>query len=149
MIFEFADLRIAYRNLLRNRRRTAVALLTVAGGCVTYMLAGGFIDWIFLQMREATIHSQLGHLQIVRPGYFDKGIADPYAYLLPQDNSIQEALAKSVNPVVITPRLSFSGLISFNDTTISFLGEGVDPSGETQVSTRINLRTAGMGMRKA
>jgi len=139
MIFEFADLRIAYRNLLRNRRRTAVALLTVAGGCVTYMLAGGFIDWIFLQMREATIHSQLGHLQIVRPGYFDKGIADPYAYLLPQDNSIQEALAKSVNPVVITPRLSFSGLISFNDTTISFLGEGVDPSGETQVSTRINV----------
>ena len=139
MIFEFADLRIAYRNLLRNRRRTAVALLTVAGGCITYMLAGGFIDWIFLQMREATIHSQLGHLQIVRPGYFDKGIADPYAYLLPQDNSIQEALAKSVNPVVITPRLSFSGLISFNDTTISFLGEGVDPSGETQVSTRINV----------
>lgn len=139
MIFEFADLRIAYRNLLRNRRRTAVALLTVAGGCITYMLAGGFIDWIFLQMREATIHSQLGHLQIVRPGYFDKGIADPYAYLLPQDNSIQGALAKSVNPVVITPRLSFSGLISFNDTTISFLGEGVDPSGETQVSTRINV----------
>ncbi len=139
MIFELADLRIAYRNLLRNKRRTAVALLTVAGGCVTYLLAGGFIDWIFLQMREATIHSQLGHLQIVRPGYFDKGIAAPYAYLLPQDTSVQKALTESVTPVVITPRLSFSGLISYNDATIYFLGEGVDPTGEAPVSTRINV----------
>jgi putative ABC transport system permease protein len=139
MIFELADFRIAYRNLLRNRRRTAVALLTVAGGCITYLLAGGFIDWIFWQMREATIHSQLGHLQVVRPGYFDKGVADPYAYLLTQDTNVQKALSESIKPVVITPRLSFSGLISFNDTTISFIGEGVDPVGELPVSTRINV----------
>jgi putative ABC transport system permease protein len=90
-------------------------------------------------MREATIHSQLGHLQVVRPGYFDKGVADPYAYLLPQDTNVQKALSESVKPVVITPRLSFSGLISFNDTTISFIGEGVDPVGELPVSTRINV----------
>jgi putative ABC transport system permease protein len=139
MIVELADFRIAYRNLLRNRRRTAVALLTVAGGCITYLLAGGFIDWIFVQMREATIHSQLGHLQIVRPGYFDKGIADPYAYLLPEDRDLQKTLTQTIKPIVITPRLSFSGLISFHETTISFLGEGVDPAGEAQVSTRINV----------
>lgn len=76
------DFRLAWRNLRRNIRRTAVAVMTVAFGIVAFMLAGGFIDWVLQAMREGTIHSQLGHLQVVRPGYFEKGIADPYAYLL-------------------------------------------------------------------
>jgi putative ABC transport system permease protein len=48
-------------------------LLTVASGLIAYLLAGGFIEWIFENMRESTIRSQLGHIQIVRPGYFEKG----------------------------------------------------------------------------
>lgn len=78
------DFRLATRNLRRNTRRTLVATLTVAFGIVAYLLAGGFIAWIFVQMQEGTIHSQLGHVEIVRPGYFEKGIADPYAFLLPE-----------------------------------------------------------------
>ena len=79
-----ADFRLATRNLLRNKQRTLVATTTVAFGIIAFLLAGGFIAWIFEQMREGTIHSQLGHVQIVRPHYFEKGIADPYAFLLPE-----------------------------------------------------------------
>ena len=81
-----ADFRLAMRNLLRNRWRTSVAVLTVAFGIIAFLLAGGFIAWIFEQMREGAIHSQLGHIQIVRPGYYEKGIADPYAFLLPEQS---------------------------------------------------------------
>lgn len=129
-----ADLRIAVRNLFRNTKRSTVAVLTVGAGVAAYLLAGGFIAYIFQEMREATIHSHLGHIQIVRPGYFDKGIADPYAYLLPKDNAWQQQVG-----IAITPRLSLNGLISLGDTTISFLGEGIDPVGEKPVSSRINL----------
>ena len=141
MISLIADFRLAARNLRRNTRRTLVATLTVAFGIVAYMLAGGFIAWIFEQMREGTIHSQLGHIQIVRPGYFEKGIADPYAFLLPEQSSQQKTIEAIAGFQSLAPRLSFSGLISHGDTTIAFLGDGVDPVLERPVSTGVSIVT--------
>ena len=64
-----ANLLIAARNLARNRRRALSALLTVAVGVVALVLADGFTQWILWAMREGTIQSQLGHIQVMRPGY--------------------------------------------------------------------------------
>lgn len=133
------DLRIASRNLRRNVRRTVVAVFTVAGGCIAFLLAGGFIAWIFEDMRESTIHSQLGHVQIVRPDYYEKGIADPYAYLLPARSPEQALVEKTEGFSGLAPRLAFSGLASYGDISIAFLGEGVDPVRERPISSRISI----------
>lgn len=132
--------RLALRNLARNRNRTLVAMLTVGGGVVAFLLAGGFINWVFADMREATIRSQLGHIQIVRPGYFEKGIADPYSFLLPGQSKEEEALRNTTEIATITPRLAFSGLASFGDITVGFSGEGIDPLRERPISTRITIK---------
>ena len=71
-----ANLRLAFRNLWRNRRRSAIALSTIGFGVVALVLAGGFIEWIFWAMRTATIESQLGHVQVVRQGYLEAGASD-------------------------------------------------------------------------
>lgn len=134
-----ADIRIAILNLQRNRRRTFVATVSVAGGVIAFLLAGGFISWIFQDMREATIHSQLGHIQIVRPGYFDKGISDPYNYLLPAQSDELKKIGESAQVRILTPRLAFSGLLSTGDATVPFIGEGIDPDSERSISTRITI----------
>ena len=134
-----ADFRLAMRNLLRNRWRTSVAVLTVAFGIIAFLLAGGFIAWIFEQMREGAIHSQLGHIQIVRPGYYEKGIADPYAFLLPEQSGAQQEIEKMSGFQSLAPRLSFSGLISHGDTTIAFIGDGIDPVREKPVSSSVHI----------
>ncbi len=134
-----ADFRLASRNLRRNTQRTLVATLTVAFGIVAFLLAGGFIAWIFEQMRESAIHSQFGHVQIVRPAYFEKGIADPYAFLLPDQAAEQQLVEKMPGFKSLAPRLAFSGLISHGDTTIAFIGDGVDPVSEKPVSTQVNV----------
>lgn len=134
-----ALIRLAARNLRRNTNRTIVAVLTVSSGVVAFLLAGGFIAWIFQDMREATIHSQLGHIQLVRPGFFDKGIADPYAYLLPAKSAELDSVQQMPGVVSVAQRLIFSGLASFGDITISFVGEGVDPERERPLSSRINI----------
>ena len=139
MISLVSDLRLATRNLRRNTQRTLVATLTVAFGIVAFLLAGGFIAWIFAQMREDTIHSQLGHIQIVRPGYFEKGIADPYAFLLPEQSAEQGAVQKIDGFGSLAPRLSFSGLVSHEDTSIAFVGEGIDPEREKPISSRVTI----------
>jgi putative ABC transport system permease protein len=139
MIGTLTDARLAFRNLSRNKQRTLVAIMTVASGVIAYLLAGGFIAWIFQDMREATIHSELGHAQIVRPGFFDKGIADPYAYLLPLNGPERSALEAMPGVVSVTPRIILSGLISRGDTTITFAGEGIDPVAERPISNRVNI----------
>ncbi|NTV70716.1 MAG: ABC transporter permease [Azonexaceae bacterium] len=139
MINLAADLRMAVLNLQRNVRRTLVAILSVCGGIVAYLLASGFIAWIFQDMREATIHSQLGHIQISRPDYFDKGIADPYRYLLPANSAEQKLIEENPQVRTLTPRLAFSGLLSFGEATLPFIGDGIDPQLESPISTRINI----------
>ncbi|PKO89936.1 MAG: ABC transporter permease [Betaproteobacteria bacterium HGW-Betaproteobacteria-10] len=139
MISLLTDIKLSVRNLTRNINRTLVAGFTVAGGVMAFLLAGGFINWIFYDMREATIHSQLGHIQIVRPGYFAKGISDPYSFLLPAVSPELKFLEETAGVTSVTPRLAFSGLASREEVTIPFVGEGVDPERERPISTRLTI----------
>jgi putative ABC transport system permease protein len=126
-IFWF-DFYLAFRNIDRQKRRSAISIGAVTFGITALILASGFIEWIFLDFRETTIKSQLGHLQIVRPGYHDAGKADPYAFLLPETiPELETANNDSGQIKIIVPRLSFSGLISYGESTLSFIGDGVDP----------------------
>ena len=129
-----SNLRLAFRNLRRNRRRTGIALSTIGFGVVALVLAGGFIEWIFWAMRTATIESQLGHVQVVRQGYLEAGAADPFAFLLPQEPPEFEELKRTPGVEFITPRIAFMGLVSHGDLTVSFAGDGVVPENEKVVS---------------
>ena len=136
-----ANLRLAFRNLWRNRRRSAIALSTIGFGVVALVLAGGFIEWIFWAMRTATIESQLGHVQVVRQGYLEAGASDPFAYLLPQESPEFTALQQTPGVEFVTPRIAFMGLVSHGDLTISFAGDGVVPENEKTVSKLLVITT--------
>ncbi len=124
------DLLLAFRNVVRQRRRSAIAVGAIAFGITALILASGFIEWIFQDFRESTIKSQLGHLQIVRPGFHDGGKADPYAFLLPDVVPELEGPNETPRIKAIAPRISFSGLISHGESTLSFVGDGVNPKME-------------------
>jgi putative ABC transport system permease protein len=133
-------LQLVFRNLYRQRRRSGIALLAVTFGVVALVLAGGFIEWGLWFGRESTIHSQLGHLQIVRKDYYGKGIADPYNYLLPKESpELAQVMALS-DVAAVGPRLSVSGLASLGDATISFIAEGVDAAVEKDLSRSLTIR---------
>ena len=126
------DLRLAVRNVIRQKRRVGFALVIVMGGCISLLLAAGFIQWVLDTMRESTIHSQLGHIQIVRPNYYAKGISDPYKYLLPENSDAEALVRKHPSVRALAPRLSLVGLISLGDSTLSFMADGVDPVAEQE-----------------
>ena len=121
---------LAWRNVVRQRRRSAVGIGAVAFGVISLILAAGFIEWIFWSMREGVIHSRVGHLQIVRPGYLEGGRADPFAFLLPETAPQREAIEQLPGVKTVAPRLAFSGLASLGDSTISFIAEGLLPERE-------------------
>jgi putative ABC transport system permease protein len=135
------DFRLALRNVLRQRRRSAVAIGAVAFGITALLIAGGFIEWIFVDFRESTIQSQLGHIQVVKPGYHDAGKADPYAYLLPDKPPEFESPDVPHRIKTVAPRLSFSGLVSRGGdaAAISFIGDGVSPREEAAFGKGVQI----------
>lgn len=133
------DFNLAFRNVARQRRRSAIAIGSVAFGITALILANGFIAWIFVDFRDSTIKSHLGHLQIVRPGYHDSGTVDPFAFLLPHMVPGLLATKESQQIKVITPRLSFSGLISQGDSTLSFIAEGVEPKEQVAFGNALHI----------
>jgi putative ABC transport system permease protein len=134
-----ANLLIAARNLARNRRRALSALLTVAVGVIALMLADGFTQWILWAMREGTIQSQLGHIQVMRPGFLKAGAADPYAYVLPESLPQRKEIESTPGIKVVAPRLAVTGLISHGETTIAFVADGVDPQKEALLSKAFRI----------
>jgi putative ABC transport system permease protein len=129
-----SDFVLASRNLLRNRRRTLIALGTLVFGVVSLLMAGGFIEWVFWALRESTIAVRLGHVQVVRAGHFQAGAADPFRHLLAEGTPEEAAIRNAPHVQALAPRLEFGGLVSFGDNTVSFLGEGVDPDAERRVN---------------
>ena len=120
------DIRLALRNILRQRRRSAIAIAAIGFGIVSMMLAAGYIEWIFEANREGVTLTQLGHIQVTRPGYHEGGKADPFAFLLPDQSAALTALRQRPEVKTVVPRLGFNGLISHEDSTLSFIGEGID-----------------------
>jgi len=120
---------IILRNLLRQRRRSLIAIFSVGFGIAALVVAGGFIEWMFHDFREATIESQYAHVQVTRPGYHENGRADPMRYLLPED-----AQAGALNGLAGArswgPRLGFAGLLARGDSTVAFVGEGFNPASD-------------------
>lgn len=140
-----ADLTLAFRNVFRQRERSTGALIAVVFGVIAYLLAAGFIEWTLWGMREETIGSRIGHLQVARKGYFELGTANPWDYLIPGDAGVEEILRSHPKVREVAPRLAFTGLLSKGETTISFLGEGVDPRAERKL-TRLLQITEGGGL---
>lgn len=130
----------AWRNIVRQLNRSRAALAAIAFGVVAMMLAAGFIDWNLRFGRDNTIQSQLGHLQLMKPGFLTHGRADPFAYLLPP-LSAEDSQALQALPGfrVAAPRLLLSGLASAGETTLSFIGEGVDAQAEQQLSAALRF----------
>jgi putative ABC transport system permease protein len=126
---------IAFRNVLRQRRRSAVGVASVAFGVIALLLAAGFIEWSYWGMRESMIRSGLGHIQVTRKGYFESGLADPFVYLLPAQSEAQQQLEAAAEVATVSPRIGFSGLASLGDTTISFLGEALDPDRDGELAS--------------
>ncbi len=106
-------LRLALRNLLRNRRRSLSTLLAVAIGSVSVLLFGGYTSNIKYNLQTGYVAGG-GHLQIQHRSFYLYGSGDPTAYGISAYRRILDAIAKDpvLQPMVrvAVPTLQFGGL---------------------------------------
>ncbi len=111
----------------------------MAAGVVALLLASGFFEWNYNEMRERTIRARIGHLQVMRPGYADGGMAEPFSFLIPETSEQRKLIEAHPQVDTVAPRLVFNGLISMGESTVSFLAEGVDPERERKLSGALKI----------
>jgi putative ABC transport system permease protein len=108
-----STLSLAWRNLLRNRRRSLMTLMAMVLGLTTVLLFGGYIRDITYAMQTDFV-ARTGHLQIQHKGYFRFGSGNPAAYGIPRYDDVIATLKQ--DPVlapmlaVVTPTLQFGGI---------------------------------------
>jgi putative ABC transport system permease protein len=135
--------RIAWRSVGRNRRRTALTMASVVFGTMALVLFGGLVDGVFLQLREYTIHSRLGHLQITAPGYREFAALDPEKYSLTNFVALKQELQRLPGVVDVTKRFEFFGLIANGQATVNFAGTGVEADIDARTNTAIKYLGGG------
>lgn len=128
-------LKIAFRNLLRNVRRSTMTGSAVAAGALAMLLFGGFVSYIFAGLETNNVQ-RIGHLTVFRQGYFLLGSGNPAAYGIDHYQNVMNLIEHDpvVGPMirVITPTQSLVGIAgNFSgdvEASKTFLGVGLIPS---------------------
>lgn len=107
------SLSLAWRNLLRNRRRSLMTVVAMVLGLVTVLLFGGYVKDLTYGLQTDFVQLS-GHLQVQHKDYFRMGGGDPAGYGVGEHERILKAIANDpeLGPkvTVATPILQFGGL---------------------------------------
>lgn len=133
---------LAIRNVFRHRVRTGMTLAAIAFGVAALILSGGFVHDIYVQLGEALIHSQSGHVQIARAGYFGAGSRSPERYVLEDPLAVKDVVQSLPDVDSVTARVHFSGLLNNGSSDWPIVGEGIQADLETKLGSYLRM-TAG------
>ena len=139
---------LALRNILRQKLRSGVTLMAVAFGVVGLILAGGFIQDIFIQLGEAIIHSQTGHLQVFKKDFIDKGTRSPERFMIENPAELEARIAQIQGVDAVMGRMYFSGLLNNGKRDFAIIGEGLEADKEARLGTLVMI-TEGRHLRAA
>lgn len=131
--------KLALRNVLRQKSHTAMTLAAIIGGVAGLILAGGWVNDVFVQLSEALIHSQSGHLQVYKKGFFTEGSRAPEKYLIAAPGAVKQRIAASPDVANVMARLNFSGLINNGRSDLPIIGEGVEAGQEARLGSSVSI----------
>jgi len=102
----------------------------------------GFIEASREGWLISIIHSETGHIQIMRKGYREKSMMSPLDLLISNAKEIKTIINNSaVNNTIrgLTERLKFGGMIATEKETTMFSGIGIDPVNEYDIFELIRI----------
>ena len=136
----FAFLRLAWRNLGRNRRRTAITCLALALGTALCVGTYGLVDGYNANLLTSLTRFDLGHIQVHHPE-FPKKRALKYAFDKADEIVALARKLKGVNGA--STRIYGAALISRGDKSAGVMLVGVDPRREPSVTVLDKTITSG------
>lgn len=113
---------LASRNLLRNRRRSVMTVVSMNLGLTAVLLFGGYIKDLTYGLQSDYV-ARTGHLQVQHKGYFLYGSGNPASYGIRDYEAILTALRRDpvLEPMltVATPTLQFGAIAGNFEAAVS------------------------------
>lgn len=147
-----ALLKLAARNLLRNRRRTVITLAAMIIGVGVMVVLRGFINGQQEVMTRNIIDGRLGAVQVHKAGYVKNVLTSPLSLDMADTPELRAKLAAIEGVTGVAPRIEFGAMISTPDKapppddgsplpedqqgkTSFLIALGIDPEAEAKVTS--------------
>jgi ABC-type lipoprotein release transport system permease subunit len=123
-------LKMAFRDLGRNRLRTILSATALGIGLAILMTMAGVLRGEMKGAMDTSILLQTGHLQIRAGSYDESKTSLAYEDLIADPGQMVAQIAALAPVKVVTPRLYASGIVSAGDQTKGVRIVGIDPASE-------------------
>jgi len=123
-------MKLAIRNILRNKRRSLVTLLAIGVGFAAISLFYGYVDFMYYGLRESAVRGEgLGHLTIYKAGWLEKGKLDPERYMFSkmEIDKIIKLVQEEDEVILATPQIQITGIVTNGTVSTIFIAQGVVP----------------------
>ena len=135
-------LRMSWRNVWRNWRRTIIAVVAISLGLVLLLIFDGMMGGAEQAMYGNVVKLQGGNVQVHTPGYREKANRMPLMPLVDSDAVVRAALAQ---PQVVgaSRRINTGGMVSSHEGTFPVGIIGIEPEAEAPVGLLADNIAAG------
>jgi putative ABC transport system permease protein len=123
-------MRFAFRNILRNKRRSLTTLFAIAVGFAAISLFRGYASNMYSGLTTMAVRGEgLGHLTIFKKNWREKGKLDPEKYMFSKAEieKISRIVTDENEVVLATPQINLSGIVSNGTVSTIFIAQGVVP----------------------
>ncbi|HMD68028.1 MAG TPA: FtsX-like permease family protein [Chitinivibrionales bacterium] len=133
----FSLIRLAFRNVGRNRRRSILAFVSVAISLTVIVFAQGFVNGFVQSFVKNATKNDAGHIRIAAKKFEERSRFFPVSYTVANPDSVIRAIerdpAVSREIALVTPRITFGVLLSNGGLNKSALALAGDPEKEKEL----------------
>jgi len=129
-------MKLAVRNIFRNKRRSFVTLLAIGFGFAAISLYYGWVHGAYNGLRYTAIRGEgLGHLRINKAGWQEKGKLEPEKYMFSKEETqkIIQLVTEEKNVVLATPQIQVTGIATNGIVSTVFIAQGVVPKDDKTI----------------
>jgi len=130
-MMNFINLKIAWRNIWRNKLRSSVVILAVTVGLFGGLASTGIMKGMVVDLVKNGIHSQISHIQIHNKDFVAN---NEVQYLIKESSDLTEEIKKEAHVMGVCERTKAFGMASTASKGLGVMINGVDPEKEKTVT---------------
>ena len=132
-------LKLAFRNIGRNKTRSLLSALAVAVGMSLLLLMAAVMEGEMRGAMQNSIRLQSGHLQIRPASYDENKISLKWEDLIENPDQVVEKVKSLPQVTAATPRLIASAILTLSDESKGVQILGIDPASEANQPFRTGM----------
>ncbi len=146
----FKIIKIAYRNLLRQKRRTFLSALIIVVGILFTLVFSGLAKSFKNTLISEITDSNLSHIQIHKKGYLTSIDSIPLDIVISPDRikQLKKVLKEEKSVATFSERIKFGGIISNYKDSTNVVLNGINPEAEDKTTPLLKTRILGNKLSK-